>query len=214
MVRSQSRQSYGTALSSDVFEQVVWASLSALHRRIWTLLRWTLQFPVISVPLVACAATAYQWGLPAGLESAAALVGLMLAWRLAAPTSFRLRVSRPVSIRWRSWSSYRRRWADTCALHGLTAQLNEAVLVPALRRLVIGDAVDVLTVTMLAGQSTTDWQRQAEGWRMRSGLSWCECAAGSRVGSRSKFSAPIRFFEWRCSPKRTGRRISQRSASD
>ncbi len=57
---------------------------------------------------------------------------------------------------------YREQWASVCALHGFTSQLNDAVLVPSLQRLVIGDAVDVLTVRMLAGQSTTDWQWQAE----------------------------------------------------
>lgn len=162
MVRSESRQSHDTALRSDVFEQVVWALLSALLRWAWILVRWAVLFPVISIPLLACGAAAYRWDWPAGVESTLAFLFVLVFWRLAAPRSFRRWVSGRIRVQWRSWSVYRQQWASTCALHGLTTQLNDAVLVPALQRLVIGDAVDVLTVRMLAGQSTTDWQRQAE----------------------------------------------------
>lgn len=162
MVRSETRQRYETALPSDVFEQVVWAVLSGLSRLVWILLRWAVVFPLISVPLAVCGAVAYRWDWPAGVWAFGAFLLLLVAWRLAFPRSFRRCVSRRIWIRWRAWSVYREQWASVCALHGLTSQLNDAVLVPALQRLVIGDAVDVLTVRMLAGQSTTDWQRQSE----------------------------------------------------
>jgi S-DNA-T family DNA segregation ATPase FtsK/SpoIIIE len=162
MVRSESRQAHETALLSDVFEQVVWALLSALLRWAWMLVRWTALFPVISIPLLACGAAAYRWGWPTGAAGLVVFAIGLLLWRLAGPRSFRRWVSGRIRVRWRSWIVYRQQWASICALHGLTTQLNDAVLVPALRRLVIGDAVDVLTVRMLAGQSTTDWQRQTE----------------------------------------------------
>lgn len=162
MVRSGTRPTHDKALPSDVFEQVMWTLLSGISRCAWTLLRWMALLPVISVPLLACGGAAYRWGWPLGATSAAAFLCLLIVWRLAAPRSFRRRVSRRMRVRWRAWSVYRQQWASTCALHGLTAQLDDAVLVPALQRLVIGEAVDVLTVRMLAGQSTTDWQRQAE----------------------------------------------------
>lgn len=162
MVRSETRQRYETALPSDVFEQVVWAVLSGLSRLVWMLLRWAALFPVISAPLAACGAVAYRWGWPTGVRAFGVFLVLLGVWRLAFPRSFRRWVSRRIWIRWRAWSVYREQWASVCALHGLTSQLNDAVLVPALQRLVIGDAVDVLTVRMLAGQSTTDWQRQSE----------------------------------------------------
>ena len=162
MVRSETRQRHETALPSDVFEQVVWAVLSGLSRLVWMLLRWAVLFPVISVPLTACGAIAYRWDWPAGVWAFGVFLLLLVVWRLALPRSFRRWVSRRIWIRWRAWSLYREQWASVCALHGLTSQLNDAVLVPALQRLVISDAFDVLTVRMLAGQSTTDWQRQSE----------------------------------------------------
>jgi S-DNA-T family DNA segregation ATPase FtsK/SpoIIIE len=145
-----------------LFEQVVWAVLSGMSRLVWMLLRWSVLFPVFSVPLVACGAVTYRWGWPTGVWAFGVFLVLLVAWRLAFPRSFRRWVSRRIWIRWRAWNVYREQWASVCALHGLTSQLNDAVLVPALQRLVIGDAVDVLTVRMLAGQSTTDWQRQSE----------------------------------------------------
>lgn len=162
MVRSETRQRYETALPSDVLEQVVWAVLSGLSRLVWMLLRWAVVFPLISVPLAACGFAAYRLGGEAGAWCFALFLVLLLLWRLALPRSFRSWVSRRIWVRWRAWSVYREQWASVCALHGLTSQLNDSVLVPSLQRLVIGDAVDVLTVRMLAGQSTTDWQRQAE----------------------------------------------------
>ncbi|WP_036518644.1 FtsK/SpoIIIE domain-containing protein [Nocardioides sp. J54] len=162
MVRSETRQRYETALPSDVFEQVVWAVLSGLSRLVWMLLRWVVLFPMISVPLAACGFAAYRWDWPTGAWAFGAFLLLLVVWRLAFPRTFRRWVSRRIRIRWRAWSVYREQWASVCALHGLTSQLNDSVLVPALQRLVIGDAVDVLTVRMLAGQSTTDWQRQSE----------------------------------------------------
>ena len=180
MVRSETRQRYETALPSDVFEQVVWAVLSGLSRLLWMLLRWVLLFPVISVPLVACGFAAYRLGWVSGTWCFALFLVLLLLWRLALPRSFRRWVSRRIWVRWRAWSAYREQWASVCALHGLTSQLNDSALVPALQRLVIGDAVDVLTVRMLAGPSTTDWQRQAEALAHAFGASLVrvQCPAG------------------------------------
>jgi S-DNA-T family DNA segregation ATPase FtsK/SpoIIIE len=161
MVRSQTRPR-DTALPSDVFEQVVWTLLSAVLRCTCTLIRWAVLFPAISVPLLACGAAVHRWGWPTGVWAAAAFLVILLIWRLVVPSSFRRWVSGRIRVRWRSWTFYRQSWASTCALHGLTTQLNDDVLIPQLKRIVIGGSVDVLTVRMLAGQSITDWQQQAE----------------------------------------------------
>lgn len=140
----------------------MWTLLSAVLRCTCTLIRWAVLFPAISVPPLACGAAVHRWGWPTGVWAAAAFLVILLIWRLVVPSSFRRWVSGRIRVRWRSWTFYRQSWASTCALHGLTTQLNDDVLVPQLKRIVIGGSVDVLTVRMLAGQSTTDWQQQAE----------------------------------------------------
>lgn len=163
MVRSEPRPggTHGSEMS-DVFEEVVVAMVSALFCGLWAAIRWGARFPMLSLPLVGCAVVGYLYGTVAGIAALVVALVALLVWRLASPASFRRWVSWPMRARRRRWRIYQRPWASTCALHGLTTILNEDVLVPALRRVVIGETADVLTVRMLPGQSTTDWQREAE----------------------------------------------------
>jgi S-DNA-T family DNA segregation ATPase FtsK/SpoIIIE len=54
------------------------------------------------------------------------------------------------------------KWAVLFPAVSLPVGLCGDVLVPELHRIVIGDSCDVLTVRMLAGQSTVTWQKQAD----------------------------------------------------
>lgn len=160
MVRSESRQS--DAVMSDVFEQVVMALVGATLRLLWLLVRWAVIFPALSLPLAACAGVGYRWGSSSGIAAVLVFLVLLMVWRLTWPRGFRRFISGRVRARWRSWAVYRKQWASTCALHGLTKALDDAILVPALKLVVIGHGLDVLTVRMLPGQSTADWQRQSD----------------------------------------------------
>ncbi len=61
------------------------------------------------------------------------------------------------------WWRYRRRWADVMTAAELAGKptKNGAVPLPVLRGVALGPDADVLTVTMLPGQSPADWDRRA-----------------------------------------------------
>ncbi|RNM13006.1 hypothetical protein [Nocardioides pocheonensis] len=160
MVRSEPR--YNFVRPSDVFEQVVFSLIGDAMRLPRTVFRWAVSFPALSLPILGCGAVAHQWGASTATAAIVLTVLLAIAWRLAWPGSFRRCVSGRILVRWRGWSRYERHWPQICALHGLANTLDQDVLVPQLKRIVIGTGVDVLTVRMLPGQSTTDWQKQAE----------------------------------------------------
>jgi S-DNA-T family DNA segregation ATPase FtsK/SpoIIIE len=162
MVRSEPTRGREVETISGVFEQVVMVLVAATLRFVWRLARWAVIFPVISVPVILCGLAGWRWGSSAACACVVVALLLFLAWRLLWPIGFRRFASGRIWVRWHAWTRYQQPWASTCALNGLTAALNDDVLVPALHRVVIGPSCDVLTVRMLAGQSTTSWQKQAE----------------------------------------------------
>lgn len=87
---------------------------------------------------------------------------LLASWWTVWPVSFSALVSDRLRARWRAWAIYRKRWGQICALHGLTATLDDRVLLPKLAKLHVGAMVDLVTVQMLLGQSLADWQSCAE----------------------------------------------------
>ena len=160
MVRTEPRQNH--LLVSDVFERFVFELLGGVFRILGAVARWTVIFPALSVPIFGCGVVTYRWGLSAGIGAVILCAVLFAVWRFAWPRGFQRRVSGRIRVRWRGWSRYQRPWEQTCALHGLTNVLNDEVLLPQLKRIVIGSGIDALTVRTLPGQSTTDWQKQAE----------------------------------------------------
>ncbi|MGI8761055.1 MAG: FtsK/SpoIIIE domain-containing protein [Jatrophihabitantaceae bacterium] len=128
----------------------------------WMGLRWAVAFPMLSLPVIGCGELAARYGWAAGTTAGVGFLLILAGWRLTGPVSFRRFVSGRIWRRWRRWSLYRRPWPQICALHGLTATLNEEVLVPQLRRARVGYGQDRLSVQMLPGQTVTDWQAQAE----------------------------------------------------
>jgi DNA segregation ATPase FtsK/SpoIIIE, S-DNA-T family len=123
---------------------------------------WAIQYPLWSLPALACGFAALRFGWPAGLAAMCLWGVLLFTWRLHSPDSFDRLLVWPVIVRWRRWWVYQRRWAKILALHGLTATLDDDVVVPALRSARIGRSVDALTVRLNPGQAPTDWQKQSE----------------------------------------------------
>lgn len=162
MVRSEPTRGREVETVSGVFEQVVMVLVAASLRLVRRLARWAVIFPAISGPVVVCGLAGWRWGSSVASACVVLVPLLFLAWRLLWSTGFRRFVSGRIWVRWRAWTVYQQPWASICALHGLTAALNADVLVPALHSVVIGVSCDVLTVRMLAGQSTMTWQKQAE----------------------------------------------------
>jgi S-DNA-T family DNA segregation ATPase FtsK/SpoIIIE len=73
--------------------------------------------------------------------------------------------------------AYRRPWAHLCALHGLTATLNDTVLVPALHQVRIGPSTDTVTVGMLYGQTVDDWAARSDALAHAFGALWVRTRA-------------------------------------
>lgn len=167
MVRSEPAKTGSTP--SNAGDEVATAVIDGLAQLVlasaktaWLLTRWAVAFPMLSLPLLAALDLGLVDGWPAGAVTGAGFTLILVGWRLTGPRSFHRLVSGRVWKRWRRWSVYRRPWAETCALHGLAAPLNDDVLVPRLRRARVGYVVDQLTVRMLPGQTVTDWQTQGE----------------------------------------------------
>jgi S-DNA-T family DNA segregation ATPase FtsK/SpoIIIE len=119
-------------------------------------------FPMISVPAGLCLWVASLAGGSAGLGLAIVFAIGALAWRYFAPASFHRWLSGPVWKRWRRWAVYRRAWPHLCAMHGLTAVLNDKVIVPRLHRVRVGYVADAVVVRMLYGQTVGDWAERSD----------------------------------------------------
>jgi S-DNA-T family DNA segregation ATPase FtsK/SpoIIIE len=144
-------------------------ALEVAGRMLWALVKltarmavWAVAFPMLSVPMLLAVYVNSVAGHAAGILVATVSGMLLVGWSLLWPASFRTMASDRLRARWRAWSVYRRRWDEICALHALTATLDEQLLVPKLAKLNVGRTVDVVIVRMLLGQSLTGWRNCAE----------------------------------------------------
>ncbi|WP_134206373.1 FtsK/SpoIIIE domain-containing protein [Mycobacteroides salmoniphilum] len=126
------------------------------------LLWWAILFPAISIPAVAALVVAVNYGMNAGFLSVIGFTVAYGAWAFLDEDSFDAWVFQPVRKRFLIWWRYTRCWAHVCALHGLTAKRGERELVPALRTVSIGEHADVLEVSVVTGQSVSNWQKQID----------------------------------------------------
>jgi DNA segregation ATPase FtsK/SpoIIIE, S-DNA-T family len=145
---------------SDMGDTVI-VIVVALAKAVAVLAWWSVLFPMISIPTLASIWLGLVCGPLFGLLLAV-MSGLGLAaWSQLSPPSFHRWVIQPIRTRWRIWWVYRHRWAAICALHSLTATLEDRTLVPALRSVTLGAASDVVEVAILTGQSLADWQNKS-----------------------------------------------------
>ena len=151
-----------TSSDSDDILDAVLAVLGMLFKGLFRLLWWAILFPMLSVPVAAAVLAWTLVGWQLGAVAVVASVGPLTVWAVFAWNSFRRAIPLRMWKRWRRWSVYRRDWADTRVLHGLTAMLNGSTLVPVLKRARVGEAADVLRVALLPGQTVADWTSQAD----------------------------------------------------
>ncbi len=126
------------------------------------MLWWSILFPMLSVPAAGAGYLGWLCGWPTGVATAAAGALAVLGWRLGHSGSFHRLVTGRIAKRRRRWVVYRKRWPQVCALHGLSATLNDTVLIPRLRKVRVGDIADTVLVRMLVGQDLTTWAAQSE----------------------------------------------------
>ncbi|MGH9071503.1 MAG: hypothetical protein ACRDX8_10155, partial [Acidimicrobiales bacterium] len=157
MVRSQNKPATNDDIAVVLVGELAKFVFGWIHAAI-KLACWAVAFPMLSIPLGLCVWVASIGGQGAGITAVVAFVLGLVTWRLAAPSSFHRWVLGRIWKRRRAWRVYRRPWPNLCALHGLTAMLNESVVVPRLHRVKVGYVCDLVTVRMLYGQTVTDWQ--------------------------------------------------------
>jgi S-DNA-T family DNA segregation ATPase FtsK/SpoIIIE len=112
--------------------------------------------------------------------SGALLIGLslvalaLLVWRWRHPDSFSKFAAVPARSWWRHWH-YRFRWEATMTGAGLAVsyQSRSRVLVPELRTVIAGRAIDRVVVHLCSGQGPSDVARAAEGLAHGFGASSC-----------------------------------------
>lgn len=165
MVSSRSKDPFGSDNTDELFTVLflVIAKCAWGMVRLWvTLIRWAVLFPLISVPVLGSLVALYIYGPWATLKVVVASVVLLLFWWMLWPRVFRRAFVRPLSKRWRSWHTYRSRWARVCALLGLAPVLDKEPVVPRLRRVRIGQSMDELRVDLVFGQTLADWSMRSE----------------------------------------------------
>jgi S-DNA-T family DNA segregation ATPase FtsK/SpoIIIE len=133
----------------------------AIAKGLGVLAWWSVLFPMISIPVIVSFVIGLRYRPVFGFILAALAVLGLAAWSQLSPVTFHDWVTARVRTRWRTWSIYRHRWTAICALHGLTAKLDDRTLVPALQSVTIGPATDVVEVGILVGQSVADWQNKS-----------------------------------------------------
>ncbi|MGW5229633.1 hypothetical protein ACWEP5_32475 [Nocardia niigatensis] len=144
------------------------AILTALgHLIIWALTGvlvsawWALLFPMISLPIAAAIAAAILLGWPAGVTVASLGLTALAVWKNRWPNSFRRFVTARARTRFLRWFRYRRRWARLMTACKLTDGDADALYVPSIRNIVIGEYIDRVQVRMLPGQSPEDYHLRA-----------------------------------------------------
>ncbi|SHW50963.1 DNA segregation ATPase FtsK/SpoIIIE-like protein [Mycobacteroides abscessus subsp. abscessus] len=133
------------------------------------LLWWALRFPLLGAPAAVALGVGIWQGYNIGMFTLAGFVAAYMGWAFLDEESFEHLVLNPPWHAYLRWSRYQRAWAQVCALHGLTTKHGEREHIPALRAIAIGDHTDTLDVSVVTGQSISNWQKQtdalAAAWR-------------------------------------------------
>ncbi|MFD3429276.1 cell division protein FtsK [Nocardia fluminea] len=117
------------------------------------------------MPIAGAVAAGYWWGWPVGVAVGVVAVTGWGVWAWAWPTSWQRWVSGRIRTKHRVWWSYRRRWSQLVAMHGLSSVLDNEVKTPYLTSVKPGPAADILEIKMLDGQRLEDWAQQADALR-------------------------------------------------
>jgi S-DNA-T family DNA segregation ATPase FtsK/SpoIIIE len=154
------RTNHSRGTESDIDETIT-IIVAALAKAAATVVWWSMLFPMISIPTLVSVWIGVCFGPVFGLVFAAVSGLTLAAWSELSPESFQQWVTQRMRTEWRTWWVYRHRWNAICALHGLTATLDDHTLVPALGTVTIGSTSDVVVVQILTGQSVADWQNKS-----------------------------------------------------
>jgi S-DNA-T family DNA segregation ATPase FtsK/SpoIIIE len=173
------RDIVSTVPNSVVFRPVVvntpaiFTIVSILFRAMVGLVRMVWRHPiaclVVAVPIALCLLYGWRTGLLAPLAVVSALAG----WRLTDPVSFSPWVGLRLRAWWRWMWTYRRHWQPVMVVSGLAKHVGGREYLPRLLKVTCTAVADVVTVKMLSGQATAEWQDRADN--LAHGFAGPEC---------------------------------------
>ncbi|MFV2095793.1 FtsK/SpoIIIE domain-containing protein [Micromonospora sp. LOL_014] len=168
-----------------------WAVLLGLLAR-WTGrgLWWCLKHPRILTVSVITVAVYLDYGT-AGLVTPVVLAGLGSAvWRWRHESSWWAWCAGPVLGRWRHTVVYRRVWREAMTMCDLSRVYQHQTVLPQLLAVHCDQALDVLSVRMLRGQTPADFQRATEQ------LAYAFGRRHARVYTERPDELPVRDGGW------------------
>jgi S-DNA-T family DNA segregation ATPase FtsK/SpoIIIE len=142
------------------FELPLWAVvLGLLLRWTWRGLWWSLRHPVETVLVVVPVYLFAEYGW-SGVVVPLVLAGFVSAvWRWRDESSWWTWCAGPILGRLRQVFVYRRVWREAMTLCGLARTFDHHTILPRLLSVRSDQALDVLTVRMVRGQTPTDFQQ-------------------------------------------------------
>lgn len=163
------RKSRGGNKSESATDELIETTLVAAAKLIGLLAWWAVRFPLVSTPIAVALGATVLAGWRLGIAVAVVSAIGYGVWCYLDRESFHRLVWDPIGESWTTSWRYKRSWDHVCALHHLTATLNDRTLIPLLQSVTIGATVDVLVVRIVTGQCVADWQKRsdalAHAWR-------------------------------------------------
>jgi len=142
---------------------VIW--VVQLVRLVWWLVRFALTHPVVDAAAALLAFTWVKLGWPSVVAVVVVLVlvvsFMLIALRLLRPDWFTRFAAQPARDRWRWWF-YRRHWQAAMTLARLAPAYRQRVLLPVLVGVRARDAVDLVAVRLVTGQTPEDFADRAD----------------------------------------------------
>lgn len=139
-------------LVTGLFALVGWVIIG-----VFTAVWWAVLFPMFSLPIAGVAGLFWFYGWLPALGAGLASIGALGLWWLRFPASFTRWTVRRARSRFLAWHRYRRPWATRLDDCHLTSNQGQAVKIPRLIGVEIGESIDRVRVRMLSGQCPEDW---------------------------------------------------------
>ena len=173
------------------FELPVWAVLLGLLARwTWRGVWWCTRHPLETLLVVGPVALFVEYGW-AGVITPVVLVGLGSAlWRWRHESSWWTWLAGPVLGRLRRGLVYRRVWREAMTLCGLSRTFHHQVVLPRLLSVRSDQALDVLAIRMIRGQTPAEFQHATAN------LAYAFGRRHARVYSENPDEAPVRSGRW------------------
>lgn len=144
--------------SDDWLGEILITVLAGIGKLLW----WGVRFPLLGAPAAAALGMAVWQGTNAGFLTVLGFIAAYTLWGVLDEDSFQRWVIDPPHEYFQRWSRYLSRWEKVCTACGLTTKIGERQLIPALQSIGIGKHADILEVSVVTGQSITNWQKQAD----------------------------------------------------